>query len=263
VRVVRSLIERWGARLKLRRLILTKLIRFGGKDEAAAARHRLTGLHLLGAVLADGLPVGDDPEHTPQVKKGAGYVAYTPVAPREVALAVFDAMARLEITIHLASRRVPLMTAGTFLIWQVDKRASAGSKPRAKLWRPAATVLGMLLARLDSISGASHMQLVVEVSKLLGGAAGLLTKLRSDATNESIERLLIMTNAISANFPPILLYEHATLGRYLLSKMTKVYGESRVLPCTFPVPSLYLPCTFPVPSLYLPCTRCTANRASF
>jgi uncharacterized membrane protein YphA (DoxX/SURF4 family) len=30
--------------------------------------------------------------------------------------------------------------------------------------------------------------------------------------------------------------------------------EQVLLPCTFPVPSLYLPCTFPVLSLYLPCT---------
>ena len=79
VRIVKLLLEGWAVRIPLRRLILYRMLTkkessnsgsVGGVGGGGGSeqRTRLTAIHLLDAVLVNGLGPFDDPSHTPLVR---------------------------------------------------------------------------------------------------------------------------------------------------------------------------------------------------
>ena len=211
VRVVRLLIERWLTRLHPRRLAIRKLL--GAKLPQAAQkelRYRLSGLHLMAALLANDLDAHDDPAWTPHVRVTRPedtFVPYKPVAAAEIPKALLAQVADVRPPKQGEERKGP-------------------QTPRKALYQPAARTLGMVMTQLAGKAGASAASASL-LDELERGLMRLLASLQ-DGTQESLARLLVILDELTSSYPQALLLQNATYGHYAYLQLTRVFGSARV-----------------------------------
>lgn len=124
LQIIKALLEAWGGRLRARRVALLTMLR------SSKQQYRLTAIHILHALMANGLAYHDDPAHTPIVRgRGGEMVSYQPVTAGSMALALKEAM--------------------------VDryrmKDASKDGLPRKRIYEPAARALGLLMKQAKDV----------------------------------------------------------------------------------------------------------------
>ena len=213
MRIVKLLMESWPTRLKVRRLILSKMMKLckesshGERGGGMEQRTRVTAIHLLAAVIANGFDVSDDPAWTPQVRqKDGSYGAYKPLPPDDIPKALF-ALVR-----DVRPPKPP---------------SNQPQTPRKAIVQPASAVFGMVLSKLDERGARGDGAASALLTSLVDMLLKYLYSLR-DNTQESLSRLLLILHEVSEWYPKVLLTDRASFALCAQSFLTKVYGQARI-----------------------------------
>eukprot|EP00965_Chrysotila_dentata_P008369 272932-Pleurochrysis_carterae.AAC.1 len=198
------MICRFGSCIQVRRLVIYKFLNFKNKSSGAESEKkelqcRLAGLSLLGAVISTdgsgcGLPYADA-ESLTQMDGGP----WTRFAPADISSTSTISDSPLYTPVLGAKMRDAVFRN------LADVRSGRGLSPRKALYEPAAHVTGIVLAQMRA-SGDEGLE------SLRQQVWTLLVELR-DGTQESLRRLLVISDKISENYPEILLEQRGELGR--------------------------------------------------
>ena len=198
VRIVKGVLERWGAQLSVRRRMILTFLKFTKpknedwrtvkENEKREIRAKTTGLHLLNAIVANDLSFADDASQA----VGMAGRPYARVRAEEMLDAV--------LAIAIDERKK-------------DKKAQP---PRKTLYVPAAQLLGQMLAQAhEKREGAAAQGELQRLGKHLSG--------RMSPTEEDTRVLCQLLDSISEYFPAVLLLPSnvgLTFGQHCATQLT-------------------------------------------
>lgn len=255
VRAVRAMLElaapRLGGKLQVRRLVLLKMIKAGKGDDKQEVRTGTTGLHLLNAVMRNGLAYADDGGTTAMAGGHCRHMVtanspahgtcgaipaatYIPATPDQMHKALFACLQHRLKSVH----SVAALVLGEVLAQMSGGEAGGGAGAELRAGRGTGVACGGAGAPSAAAASGGLPPLAAAVggdvaSHLLPGfereiQRHLYKSATSDFTQANIGKLLVLLDGLSAGFPRLLDLNRRQLGAWVKQRLNSVHGDARV-----------------------------------